>query len=247
LNDMSKRDVTRWLRLSMEFGDKWILPIYAQCNAAKDKGVLGELPDDIRSIGMSLSIRLNMLPLVVMRINKVAQELYKTSKNHEQEQVFDAHSEGYVFDVEPEIIRSLSVDTDALLFELNSCCELMSKFYAGMCRHIGGNPIEDDQVGTRIKGIIEREGQDSAWYAELNSHRNFFIHEGAPEIAVDISSDHDKYDVLIMKENLRSFSDKNKYFSLADLNIIVDGFIRAKEVLRKDLIYQIVQLGESER
>jgi hypothetical protein len=70
-----------------------------------------------------------------------------------------------------------------------------------------GKHIPKPQVRGKLRSIINDAGQDPSWFAQLGKHRNFFMHEGTPYIAIDLSNDvNGRYDLLIMKENLRHFS-----------------------------------------
>lgn len=66
--------------------------------------------------------------------------------------------------------------------------------------------------------------------------RNFFIHEAAPYIAIDISGGSNKYELQIMKENLKIFENKEKFITLSELIEIVQGFIKAKPFIQDDLV-----------
>jgi len=62
------------------------------------------------------------------------------------------------------------------------------------------------------------------------------MHNGAPYFAVDLSNVPERYDLFIMKENLRTFEDETKFVRLSELRDIVEGFTRSKRVLQEYLI-----------
>jgi hypothetical protein len=62
------------------------------------------------------------------------------------------------------------------------------------------------------------------------------MHEGAPNMAVDLSSEPVTLDILIMKEDVKTFSDLDAYVSLSEINLIVRGFIAARTQLQDYLI-----------
>lgn len=95
----------------------------------------------------------------------------------------------------------------------------------------------------RIKKIIESKGFDTKWFQDLDSHRNFFIHEGAPYVAVDVSKGRNEYDLLFMKENLKSFKDSSKFVRLSELDKIIQGFISARHTLQQHLVEFIQKIG----
>ncbi len=86
-----------------------------------------------------------------------------------------------------------------------------------------------------IKSVLDNANQDSSWFVTLDNHRNFFLHDGAPYVAVDISASLEHFDVLIMKENIKSFGDESKFLRLSDINMIVTGFSASKSVIQSYL------------
>ena len=91
------------------------------------------------------------------------------------------------------------------------------------------------KVGLKIKSVIENAKQNPSWFSVLAGHRNFFIHEAAPYIAIEISSGTGSYELLIMREHLKSFKDNKKFIRLSELNEIVQGFINSKPIIQYDL------------
>jgi hypothetical protein len=73
------------------------------------------------------------------------------------------------------------------------------------------------------------------WYVDLDKHRNLFMHDVAPYLAVDVSNV-DKYDILIMNKNLRKFDDDKQFIRLSQLAKIYTGFNNALDIIRSYLI-----------
>ena len=226
----------KWIHINTKVGDPWILPIWSAVNDAEMSGKSSPISKEVKSqLGLSISTRLDMLPRIVHRINEEVNEVYKTTKAHKIEHVYTAQKEGYVFDIEENLKFNLLIDIDSLLFELNSVCELMTNLFFVLYTHIG-RTIKKKEVGMIIKSIIEDAGKSSGWFIELDNHRNFFMHEGAPYFAVDVSKGPGKYDLLIMKENIKVFDDHSKFIKLSEVNSIVKGFSFAKPIIQKHLI-----------
>jgi len=226
--------VKKWISLSELGGDRWIIPIWGAVVAAVNAGKVRQLNQEVQERGLAISIRLNMLPRIIDRINTQCDEVYSIIESHEQEHEFTPQQEGYAMIIDDELKYNLLVDIDSLLFELNSCCELMNKLFEELYKHVG-NPIKEKQVGTRIRKILEEKELNTDWFIMLDEHRNFFIHEGAPYVAVDISNEPTVYDLLIMKENIKDFNDSSKFLRLSDLNTILHGFSKAKPVIQSHL------------
>jgi hypothetical protein len=226
----------KWIHINTEVGDPWILPIWGAVNDAESSGKASPISKEVKSqLGLSISTRLDMLPRIVHRINEEVNEVYKTTKTHNKEHIFTELREGYAFDIEENLKFNLLIDIDSLLFELNSICELMTSLFFVLYTHIG-KIIKKKKVGLIIKKMIEGDGKSSDWFNELDNQRNFFMHEGAPYFAVDISEGPGKYDLLIMRENIKFFNDHSKFVKLSEINSIVEGFSIAKPIIQKHLI-----------
>ena len=226
----------KWIHINTEVGDPWILRIWSAVNDAESSGKASPIPKEVKSqLGLSISTRLDMLPRIVHRINDEVNKVYEATKAHKKEHIFSENKEGYAFDIEENLKFNLLIDIDSLLFELNSVCELMTSLFFVLYTHIG-KMIKKKDVGLIIKKVIEGAGKSSDWFEELDNQRNFFMHEGAPYFAVDISGGPGKYDLLIMRENIKFFNDHSKFIKLSEINAIVVGFSIAKPIIQKHLI-----------
>ncbi|MBA3019195.1 MAG: hypothetical protein KJ550_08145 [Proteobacteria bacterium] len=177
----------KWIHINTEVADPWILPIWSAVNNLESAGKSFPISKEVKSqLGLSISTRLDMLPRIVYRINSEVNEVYKTTKAHNKENIFTDQREGYAFDIEENLKFNLLIDIDSLLFELNSVCELMTRLFFVLYSHIGKN-IKKKEVGLIIKKIIEGAGKSSEWFVVLDNQRNFFMHEGAPYFAVDVT------------------------------------------------------------
>ncbi len=226
--------VEKWICLSELGGTSWLLPVWGALEAAIGAGKVPQLDPEVRKKGQAIFIRLNMLNRIIARINKQSEKVYAIIKDHRQENIFTPQQEGRAMTIDNDLKYNLLVDIDSLLFELNSSCELITQFFEGLNRH-AGKPIEKNQVGTYIRKILEDKEQDSNWFQMLDEHRNFFIHEGAPYVAVDISKEPTLYDLLIMKVQIQDFNDSTKFLRLSDINTILLGFQAAMPVIQSHL------------
>lgn len=227
--------ITKWLHLSELGGDPWVLPIWGAVNEAVKSGKVPALSSEVYRLGFHVSIRLNILPRVVQRMNSSTSLLYAKTKEHGPEYVFTEAQEGYAYPLNSDLKYSLLADIDALLFELNSTCELMTRLFGLLRAHVG-QPIPSKQLGKAIGDVLSQGTQDPSWFELLDKHRNFFTHEGAPYIAVDLSNGPATLDVLIMKENIKVFTDPDTFVSLSEINFIVQGFIAARRQLQGYLV-----------
>lgn len=212
-----------------------MLPIWAAVNEAVKSGKTTALSPEVYRLGLHVSIRLNILPRVVQQVNSITSLLYEKTKGHGPEHVFTEGKWGYAYPLDNDLKYSLLANIDALLFELNSACELMTRLFGLLRAHVG-QPIPPKQLGKAISDVLSQGTQNASWFVLLDKHRNFFMHEGAPYIAVDLSNEPATLDVLIMKENIKTFTDTDTFVSLSAINLIVKGFIAARRQLQDYLI-----------
>lgn len=218
--------VTDWLHLDYRPKNAWILPIWTAVNKATETGKCEKVTpgSDLGELGLGISTRLEMLPLIAARVREETNKLFQATKNHKDEHVFKEGKDGVAFPnkgIEKDIYL-LIIDIDSLLFELKATCDLIEKLFIRLYNH-AGKKLHKKKGGKLIKDDLEREGEDASWLADLNNLRVLFIHKTTPYLAIDISSA-DKYDILIMKENLTSFSDNKKFIKLSKIDIILQGF-----------------------
>lgn len=226
----------KWIHINTKVGDPWILPIWSAVNDAESTGKSKPISKEIKSqLGLSISTRIDMLPRIVHRINEEVAKVYKAVEAHNSEHIFTPKKEGYVFDIDENLKFNLLIDLDSLLFELNSVCELMTNLFFELYTH-AGKKIDKKKVGLIIKKVIEGSGKPSDWFIDLDIHRNFFMHEAAPYFAVDVTKGQGKFDLLIMKENIKNFDDQSKFIKLSEINSIVQGFLCSKQLIQQHLI-----------
>lgn len=225
--------VTKWMHVAMPRENTWVLPIWSVINNAIKNGICSEPNKKSRELGIHISTRLNLLPLITKRINSDWRLLYSETQKFGDEYVFEKNKDGYAVPVKPEVLNQLLVDIDSFLFETNSCCELMKKFLYEIHKHYG-EEIPRNEIGSILQKILIDNGQNPNWFRLLASRRNFFIHEGAPYVSIDISNKHP--DLLIMKENLKTFTNHKKFFRLSDFDSIIKGFSEAIVLLQEYII-----------
>lgn len=230
---MKNQHITKWLHLSELRGDPWILPIVAAVTEAYKAKKIHRLPKTIGDLGEYISIRLNMLPRIIERIKSGCEELYPLLLNIHQKYEFTPQKEGFALKIDDNLKYNLLIDIDALLFELNSCCDFMKTLLEQLYSHAGKSVRDGGQI---IRRILRDKGLNTDWFIKLDKLRNLFIHDVAPYIAIDISNAPLKYELIIMKENLKIFDDPEKFLLLSELAEIVRGFTLAKPAIQENLI-----------
>lgn len=226
--------VTKWLHIQSLGGDPWVLPIWAVLTAAVERRAATRPTEEMRELGLHLSTRFTMLSGIYRRINEGAQAIRSSISTRKPEHESTLSHEGYAFKLDDNLKFSFLLDLDSLLFELNSVCELMTRFFE-LSYSCAGRALPAKSVGCAVKGVLEAAGQDTQWFRDLDSHRNFFNHNGAPYFAVDLSNPA-IYDLLIMKKNLRTFEDETAFLRLTALTAMARGFEESRHVIREHLI-----------
>ncbi len=219
----------------MKVTDPWVLPIWNAIHRAVQEGRTTHPGDVSSQLSLHLSTRLAMLPVIFRRVNQGIEQLKTVIAGRESRHEWTQERAGYAFPIPQDLQYSLLVDLDALLFELNASCELLRRFFALLHQH-SGRAIPETQLGQELRRIIKAAGQDARWFVRLDVHRNFFMHNGAPYFAVDLSNAPERYDLLIMKEDLQAFEDETKFVRLSELRDIVEGFEHSKRALQEYLI-----------
>jgi hypothetical protein len=228
--------VNKWLHVNYSGGDPWVLKIWTAVRTASDRGKVAPLPEHLAELGLHISTRLNIVATLISRLNSGTDRLINLIGARKPHHEFTAPRNGYVFSLPRDFTYELLVDLDALLFELNSCCELIGRLFEALYQH-AGRPLPRTPVGLTIREVVESAGQDARWFGRLDLHRNFFIHHGAPYFAVDLSDAiAERYDLLIMKRNLQSFENENDFVRYSELQQIVGGFQNAKRPVQSHLV-----------
>src|SRR3989344_2406785 len=221
--------IIQWLHLDERCGDPWVLPIFGAAHEATRAGKCKPLGKEICVTGEHISLKLNVIPRVIQRINDESQRLYEAAKQHSPEHVFTKDKEGYAFPVDNNLKYFLIADIEAFLFEANACWELMKCFVGQMYAHVGHLLKTRDEIKQVINGAHERRHKDVSWISLLDRERNFVTHDGAGYLAIDVS-DPARWELLIMKGNFVRFDNRKKFFTQSDLQIISRGFTTTKAV-----------------
>lgn len=224
--------IEKWIHIGETGGDPWILPIFTAINAAVQKGRCPDIENTTRELAIHVSTRLNILPVAVERVNSGWRALYAEVQEFQDDNIFKDGKEAYAMLVKKKLIYSLLADIDSFLFETNSCCELMGKLLKELHEH-NGKPI-NCEPGKFLAKLLVQNGQEKDWFLLLDKQRNFFIHDGAPYLAIDVTTA--APDLIIMNENLKVFNDPKKYTKISELSKIVEGFSNAKNILQEHLM-----------
>lgn len=180
--------IKRWRRIEEIGGDYWVMPIWNAIHASVNKGRMKKHPPKLGELALYISTKLNMIPHVVNRINKGSLSIWDEVKKRDKNEDSWIDREGYGLRIDEEIKYNLLIDLDCLIFELTSCLELMRQFLYFIYKHTN-KKLNGQQKEQEFKKILSAGQRSNSWYDELTKHRNFFIHQGAPYHAIDLTNE----------------------------------------------------------
>ena len=222
--------ISKWLQLNEDGGRAWVLPIWTAVNQSGRS----DIDRSTKRFGYFASLKMRMIGRQRDRLNEELKQLFKQAKQHEERHICTPqHPMGDAFRVDDELKYRLMLDNDLILFEIDSCSELMRKFLSGIYRHLG-KTHEPKKMGKEMERILRQKGHDPQWFVILDKERNFFAHEGAPYHAIDISKE--RFGLIIMKRNLKVFDDPEKFITLAEVNAVIKGFFEAADLIKEHIL-----------
>src|ERR1700674_1851589 len=164
--------VTRWLHLDERGGDPWVLPIWTAVNKAIATKRVTPITSEMSELAVHISARLNVLPPVIARLNAEVAALLDAVKLYEPEHVFTVNAEGAAISIDNDLKYRLIADIDSLLFEVNTCADLMRTFF-WLLHHHAGQSISQDKLTPTLRDALSKQGVSGVWFKMLDRNRNF--------------------------------------------------------------------------
>jgi hypothetical protein len=145
--DMAARPpMKRWVHISEEGGDPWVLPIWSAANRSRRAGRSTKLTERMSELGVHVSTRLNLLPQVIRRINEGAASVNAEVSARPAGHEFYPRAQAYALRIDKTLKFRLLLDIDSLLFEMNSLYELWCEFFKALHVHAAKkNACQDGQ------------------------------------------------------------------------------------------------------
>lgn len=231
--------VQRWVHIAEMGSNPWVLPIWNAVNRKVEAGLINQPGQSMYDLGLSLTTHLNMIPKIGCRLEKSLISLRaNVCATLNEESIFSNESNGYALRINDDLKYELLIDRSTFLFQINLTWELQKKLFKSI-RDWLGQPIKES-LGVEVQKVVG--GND--WFPALDNLRNFFMHEGAPYIAFDVTKGSDFIELIIMKENVSDFKNLDTFIKIDMLNEIVKGFSSANTSLQNYLIDLINDLGK---
>ena len=228
--------VEKWVFIEALGGDKWISSIWSAIHSAEREGKLLPLKEDELELGGSIPRKLTMIPTITKRLYEESRSLLKEVKRgFNPTCIYTKDNNGkHTIPVNNDLKFQLLCDTDVFLFETNSCCELIIKFFHRIFVSSGMEIGEKDMIDYFID-VIKRAGGKTKWFKDLDRFRNIFSHNKAPYIAVDYTNSQNPR-ILVMAKIKQKFEDEKGYISTERFNEIYEGFEEEKAILKEYII-----------
>lgn len=164
--------VMRWLHLDERGGDPWVLPIWTAVNKAIASKRVTRITSEMSELAVHISARLNVLPRVIVRLNSEETSLLAAVKeSYGPKHAYTIRGEGTTIVVDNNLKYKLIADIDSLLFEVNSCNDLMRTFF-GLLHNHAGRPISPDNLTRTLRDALAKQGVSGGWFKLLDRHRH---------------------------------------------------------------------------
>jgi DNA-binding transcriptional ArsR family regulator len=202
----------------------------------------GETP--LREMGLAFSTKLVMLSQVAERLDKQLRRLSQ-HLTEETDKVQQCIRRGAAYMVPERLLPyAILVDIDSFLFESRSIYEIVGKFLTEFHLRILAQRVTENH----IKDMMVTRGIDDRWIRELQESRKLFFHQTAPWIALEIKSlGPTRFELLVLKRDLRDFSNPDDYISFDQLRDIFNGFRASMSAIHEWLLEKINDFEMSEK
>jgi len=222
------------LKVSYSSRNNWGYAIWNAIGDAEKRNNNYRLPKEFRnelgSIMLAISYRLDFLPLIRKRIHQERGLLYDYVANRKRAK------DRYAFHIPENIKHGIIIDVDSFIFELRSCCELIEKLLKKILRH-----FKKYNEKRFMKELTAKKWFGSKWYKELKELRIAIFHHTAPYIDIDIT-DELNYDLLFCKENIHDYDKSSNFFRLSQIFKIYDAFGKNIFPVQKYIVNKINEL-----
>ncbi len=189
-----------------------------------------EFRNELGSIMLAISYRLDFLPLIRKRIHQERELLYDHVAHRNRAK------DRYAFDIPENIKHGIIIDVDSFIFELRSCCELIEKLLKKILRHF--KKYNEKQF---MKELTAKKWFGSKWYEELKELRIAIFHHTAPYIAIDTTHE-PKYDLFFSKKKICDYDKSNNFFPLSGILKIYNAFFKKIFPLQNYIVGKIKRL-----
>lgn len=189
----------------------------------------------LAELGMAVATKFSLTYRVAFQFAGLLKRLRdEIEESGEIEKLLDG---GYVYTpADSRIFYDICVAVDAFFFEYRSCYEVVGRFVTTF-----GSQMLNRELGEGdLLEVLAKHGVATQWAQELREHRKLFFHETAPWIALRISQRRPlECSLLVMKDNLREFSNPNAFITQQQISDTARHFQDALWAIKDWLMSEI--------
>lgn len=195
-------------------------------------------------VGLAINTKFAMLDQVVPRIDR---QLRRLGEQINDEKQLDWCLGGGTYNVyrirDKDVFFKTLVDLDSFLFESRSTYEIVGKFLREFFMQILGKSLSEDE----LKTVLTDSRIDTRWIDELRDKRILFFHQTAPWIAARVVSKEPlRFELVILKKNVRDFTNPDHYVDFERLREIYNGFRSSRDEIHRWVEEQIEEFESNE-
>ena len=220
----------------------WLLTIMSHLNQSSSVTLRMRMQSwgatPLKQMGFALSTKLAMIAQVVCRVDLQLQRLRSQLSNNTS--AIEEHTrKGAAYRIsDKDLPYELLIDLDSFLFESRSAYEIVGRFLKEFFERILDRKINEDE----LKNMLSTQGIDIRWIQVLHDSRILFFYHIAPWIVLDIISvNPSRFDMVILKQDVKSLTNPDDYFHFNEFREIYQGFESSMGMIHRWIIKQIEQ------
>src|SRR5436190_7965843 len=217
----------------------WLLRIMKRLNESSSSTLRERVStwgsSHLKEMSFALATKLTMLSQVICRVD---QQLRRLSEQLiDESKINECIRRGAAYRIADKVLPyELLIDIDSFLFESRSAYEIVGHFLCQFFDHILGCSLNEAE----LKKLLDARNIDTRWIEELRENRIMFFHKTAPWIVLEIVSRKPlRFELLVLKKNVKDFTDPDAYIRFEQLPTIYRGFESSLKVLHQWVLEKI--------
>ena len=227
----------KYIHIAYQSNNNWGYEVWNSINRQVDKGnvraLSNELKDEIGSLVLAFSYKWDYLLIIIERLDKKVDELIEAVKK--EDQLID----NYAIEIEDAVKYPIIIDVNSFLHEIYSGLCVLDTLYQRVLIEVL-NKTPENKIFSKL---LERHNNSQEWLIKFYENRGHFTHAGTPWFALSTENDQD-FEILILKENIKDFSDPDTYIRFGALNDYVHGLMYLAVRIQEHIVKEVDGMGE---